>query len=83
MLLFFSEPFPHLFENPVCLCVSDMLLSFLSQIKYKEGWEKSKGRGFEMKLDSLPLLAAKASRDLASDVCYIWLPGNYSFYKCL
>lgn len=55
----------------MCLCVSDMLLSFLSQIKYKEGWEKSKGRGFEMKLDSLPLLAAKASRDLASDVCYI------------
>lgn len=68
---FFSESFPCLFENPVCLFVSNMLLSFLSQIKYKEGWEKSKGRGFEMKLDSLPLLAAKASRDLASDVCYI------------
>ncbi|NWH22809.1 NRAP protein, partial [Grus americana] len=48
----------------------DMLLSFLSQIKYKEGWEKSKGQGFEMKLDSLPLLAAKASRDLASDIKY-------------
>ncbi|KAF4791229.1 Nebulin-related-anchoring protein [Turdus rufiventris] len=41
-----------------------------SEIKYKEGWEKSKGRGFEMKLDSLPLLAAKASRDLASDIKY-------------
>lgn len=53
------------------LCVSNMLLSFLSQVKYKEGWEKSKGQGFEMKLDSLPLLAAKASRDLASDVGYI------------
>uniref|UniRef100_U3J1M5 Nebulin related anchoring protein n=1 Tax=Anas platyrhynchos platyrhynchos TaxID=8840 RepID=U3J1M5_ANAPP len=39
-----------------------------SEVKYKEGWEKSKGQGFEMKLDSLPLLAAKASRDLASDV---------------
>lgn len=53
------------------LDASNMLLSFLSQIKYREGWEKSKGRGFVMKLDSLPLLAAKASRDLASDVCYI------------
>uniref|UniRef100_A0A663EAE8 Nebulin related anchoring protein n=1 Tax=Aquila chrysaetos chrysaetos TaxID=223781 RepID=A0A663EAE8_AQUCH len=42
----------------------------LKDIKYKEGWEKSKGRGFEMKLDSLPLLAAKASRDLASDIKY-------------
>lgn len=42
-----------------------------SEVKYKEGWEKSKGQGFEMKLDSLPLLAAKASRDLASDVGYI------------
>ncbi|NXC16869.1 NRAP protein, partial [Corythaeola cristata] len=41
-----------------------------SEIKYKEGWEKSKGQGFEMKLDSLPLLAAKASRDLASDIAY-------------
>uniref|UniRef100_A0A8C3LEC5 Nebulin related anchoring protein n=1 Tax=Chrysolophus pictus TaxID=9089 RepID=A0A8C3LEC5_CHRPC len=41
-----------------------------SEVKYKEGWEKSKGQGFEMKLDSLPLLAAKASRDLASDVDY-------------
>lgn len=55
----------------MCSCVSNVLLSFLSQVKYKEGWEKSKGQGFEMKLDSLPLLAAKASRDLASDVGYI------------
>ncbi|KAH0623739.1 hypothetical protein JD844_006832 [Phrynosoma platyrhinos] len=39
-------------------------------IKYKEGWQKSKGRGFEMKLDSMSLLAAKASRDLASDIKY-------------
>lgn len=70
-LHFALKSFSCSFEDLVCLCVSDMLLSLLSQIKYKEGWEKSKGRGFEMKLDSLPLLAAKASRDLASDVCYI------------
>uniref|UniRef100_A0A8D0L3M9 Nebulin related anchoring protein n=1 Tax=Sphenodon punctatus TaxID=8508 RepID=A0A8D0L3M9_SPHPU len=38
--------------------------------KYKEDWEKSKGQGFEMSLDSLSLLAAKASRDLASDIKY-------------
>ncbi|XP_008164559.2 nebulin-related-anchoring protein isoform X5 [Chrysemys picta bellii] len=42
----------------------------LSDIKYKEGWEKTKGRGFEMNLDSMSLLAAKASRDLASDIKY-------------
>ncbi|XP_036191835.1 nebulin-related-anchoring protein isoform X7 [Myotis myotis] len=42
----------------------------LSHIKYKEGWEKSKGKGFEMKLDAMSLLAAKASGELASNIKY-------------
>uniref|UniRef100_A0A8D1C4Q6 Nebulin-related-anchoring protein n=1 Tax=Sus scrofa TaxID=9823 RepID=A0A8D1C4Q6_PIG len=40
----------------------------LSHVKYKEGWEKTKGKGFEMKLDAMSLLAAKASGELASNV---------------
>uniref|UniRef100_A0A6I8NTI5 Nebulin related anchoring protein n=1 Tax=Ornithorhynchus anatinus TaxID=9258 RepID=A0A6I8NTI5_ORNAN len=42
----------------------------LSHVKYKEGWEKTKGRGFEMNLDAMSLLAAKASGDLASNIKY-------------
>ena len=41
---------------------------FVSQVKYKEGWQKTKGKGFEMKLDAMPLLAAKASGEPASSV---------------
>lgn len=41
---------------------------FIPQVKYKEGWQKTKGRGFEMKLDAMSLLAAKASGELASNV---------------
>uniref|UniRef100_A0A663MSP8 Nebulin related anchoring protein n=1 Tax=Athene cunicularia TaxID=194338 RepID=A0A663MSP8_ATHCN len=52
-----------------------------SEIKYKEGWEKSKGQGFEMKLDSLPLLAAKASRDLASDVFFFKIKYKEEYEK--
>ncbi|XP_062958084.1 nebulin-related-anchoring protein isoform X4 [Cynocephalus volans] len=42
----------------------------LSHVKYKEGWEKTRGTGFEMKLDAMSLLAAKASGELASNIKY-------------
>ncbi|XP_003515892.2 nebulin-related-anchoring protein isoform X1 [Cricetulus griseus] len=42
----------------------------LSHVKYKEGWQKTKGRGFEMKMDAMSLLAAKASGELASNIKY-------------
>ncbi|XP_045734823.1 nebulin-related-anchoring protein isoform X6 [Mirounga angustirostris] len=42
----------------------------LSHVKYKESWEKAKGKGFEMKLDAISLLAAKASGELASNIKY-------------
>uniref|UniRef100_A0A8D1FQM1 Nebulin-related-anchoring protein n=1 Tax=Sus scrofa TaxID=9823 RepID=A0A8D1FQM1_PIG len=37
---------------------------------YKSSWENQKAKGFELRLDSLAFLAAKAKRDLASEVKY-------------
>lgn len=40
----------------------------LSQKVYKSNWEQQREKGFELRLDSLSILTAKAKRDLASDV---------------
>ncbi|KAL8187325.1 UNVERIFIED_CONTAM: hypothetical protein K2H54_044554, partial [Gekko kuhli] len=37
---------------------------------YKSSWEHQKEKGFELHLDAIPFLTAKAKRDLASDVKY-------------
>ncbi|XP_005387839.1 PREDICTED: nebulin-related-anchoring protein isoform X1 [Chinchilla lanigera] len=42
----------------------------LSEKLYKSSWENQKAKGFELRLDSLTFLAAKAKRDLASEVKY-------------
>ncbi|XP_053548678.1 nebulin-related-anchoring protein isoform X2 [Bombina bombina] len=42
----------------------------LSQRLYKSSWEKQKQKGFELRLDTLSILTAKAKRDLASDIKY-------------
>ncbi|KAM9326442.1 nebulin-related-anchoring protein [Gastrophryne carolinensis] len=42
----------------------------LSEKLYKSSWEKQKEKGFELRLDSLSILTAKAKRDLASDIKY-------------
>ncbi|XP_029312281.1 nebulin-related-anchoring protein isoform X2 [Cottoperca gobio] len=42
----------------------------LSAKVYKSNWEKQREKGFELRLDSLSILTAKAKRDLASDVKY-------------
>uniref|UniRef100_A0A665VGR3 Nebulin-related anchoring protein n=2 Tax=Carangiformes TaxID=1489907 RepID=A0A665VGR3_ECHNA len=42
----------------------------LSGKLYKSNWEKQREKGFELRLDSLSILTAKAKRDLASDVKY-------------
>ncbi|MGH0162649.1 UNVERIFIED_CONTAM: hypothetical protein FKN15_045787 [Acipenser sinensis] len=43
---------------------------YLSQKSYKNSWEKQKGKGFELRMDALSILAAKSKRDLASDIKY-------------
>lgn len=50
------------------LGVTPMLMFF--QKVYKSNWEKQREKGFELRLDSLSILTAKAKRDLASDVSY-------------
>ncbi|XP_061666279.1 nebulin-related-anchoring protein isoform X2 [Syngnathoides biaculeatus] len=42
----------------------------LSGKVYKSQWEKQREKGFELRLDSLSILTARAKRDLASDVKY-------------
>uniref|UniRef100_A0A3P9AQN1 LIM zinc-binding domain-containing protein n=1 Tax=Esox lucius TaxID=8010 RepID=A0A3P9AQN1_ESOLU len=42
----------------------------LSNIKYKEDWEKTKSKACDIGVDTLTIKAAKASRDLASDIKY-------------
>lgn len=45
-----------------------LYLNLSLQIKYREDWEKNKSKACETGLDDLSVRAAKASRDLASDV---------------
>uniref|UniRef100_A0A6J0SP25 Nebulin-related-anchoring protein isoform X1 n=1 Tax=Pogona vitticeps TaxID=103695 RepID=A0A6J0SP25_9SAUR len=42
----------------------------ISEKTYKSSWEKQKEKGFELHLDAIPFLTAKAKRDLASDLKY-------------
>ncbi|XP_053161214.1 nebulin-related-anchoring protein isoform X3 [Hemicordylus capensis] len=42
----------------------------ISEKLYKSSWENQKEKGFELHLDAIPFLTAKAKRDLASDIKY-------------
>nr|XP_015202884.1 PREDICTED: nebulin-related-anchoring protein isoform X2 [Lepisosteus oculatus] len=43
---------------------------YLSEKTYRSSWEKQKEKGFELRMDALSILTAKAKRDLASDIKY-------------
>ncbi|XP_038678189.1 LOW QUALITY PROTEIN: nebulin-related-anchoring protein [Scyliorhinus canicula] len=43
---------------------------YLSDKLYKSDWESQKEKSFELRLDTIAILEAKAKRDLASDVKY-------------
>lgn len=63
-----SDVSQHVQMYTIILQILVLQMNTSLQIKYKEEWEKTKSKACDISVDDLSVRAAKASRDLASDV---------------